>query len=329
MKKRMKKRMVLFLLVILLVSGCSPSRQEQGATSPKIKIGINQFADHPALDAVRLGFEQELKTLGIGVEIDWKNSQADVNTSSKISEKFVEDEVDLILAIATLAAQSAKMATRQKKIPVLFSAVTDPVAAELVADLGQPGDNLSGTTDMAPMEEQLRLFQAIDPRIKTIGIIYNTGEANSEAQIKLAEELGSQMGLEIEAIGISNINEVGQAAEALVAKVDGIYTIADNTVASAIGVVAQKANQAGLVTVGAEKAHVEGGILITEGLSYFELGRQTGQMAKRILLDHEDIATMAVERLETTTRVVNVETIAQLGLGQLEVFAGTDQVGTK
>ena len=193
------------------------TNQAKAATA-KVKIGINQFAEHPALDAVRIGFEEELKALGIEAEFDRKNAQADVPTATKISQKFAEDQVDLILAIATISAQSAKTATSESKIPVLFSAVTDPVSAELVASMDKPEGNLSGTTDMAPMDKQLKLFTELDPSIKKIGIIFNTGEANSEAQVKMAEEMAAELGLTIVTVGINNINEVPQAVDAILAK---------------------------------------------------------------------------------------------------------------
>lgn len=322
----MKKLALLMGLVILLSACTGTTGSEKTTGSKSFRIGINQFAEHPALDAVRSGFEQELKTLGVAAELDWKNAQADIPAATKISEKFVEDKVDLILAIATISAQSAKTATAESKTPVLFSAVTDPVKAELVESMEKPNGNLSGTTDMAPVEKQLKLFQAINPEIKKVGIIYNTGEANSEAQVAMAREIAAGLGLEIVTVGINNINEVPQATDAILAKADAIYTITDNIVASAINVVAKKATEAGKVTIGAEEAHVQGGILMTEGLSYFELGRKTAAMAKRILVDGEDIAAMPVERASQTSRVVNMETAKALGLADLEVFSDAVEV---
>ena len=317
------KKLALLMGMILMLSACTGTtgKEQTGANGKSFYIGINQFAEHPALDAVRSGFEQELKALGVEAEFDWKNAQADIPAAAKISEKFVEDKVDLILAIATISAQSAKTATTENQIPVLFSAVTDPVKAELVDSMEKPGGNLSGTTDMAPVEKQLKLFQAVDPAIKKIGIIYNTGEAKSEAQVALAEKIAAGLGMEIVTVGINNINEVPQATDAILSKADAIYTITDNIVASAINVVAKKATEAGKVTIGAEEAHVQGGVLMTEGLSYFELGRKTAVMAKRVLVDGEEIAAMPVERATETSRVVNMETAKALGLPDLEVFS--------
>lgn len=320
----MKKIIAILVIISLGLTACTNATGKNETL--KFKIGINQFAEHPALDAVRTGFEEELKALGVEAEFDWKNAQADVANATKISQKFTEDKVDLILAIATISAQSAKTATKDSKIPVLFSAVTDPVSAELVADMEKPAGNLSGTTDMAPMDKQLKLFTDIMPDIKKIGIIFNTGEANSEAQVKMAKEIAAGLGLEIVTVGINNINEVPQAVDAILGKADAIYTITDNIVASAINVVAKKATEAGVITIGAEKAHVEGGILMTEGLSYLELGKQTARMAKRVLVDKADISAMPVERLKATTKAVNVETAKALGLEGLEVFAGAEEV---
>ncbi|MDO4765659.1 MAG: ABC transporter substrate-binding protein [Eubacteriales bacterium] len=322
----MKKMMALMMATMILLTACSGQTGKGKENKTKFKIGINQLAEHPALDAVKEGFEQELKNLGVEAEIDWKNAQGTVDNSTKISQKFAQDKVDLILAIATIAAQTSKTATAENKIPVLFSAVTDPVSAELVESMEKPNGNLSGTTDMAPMDKQLKLFTTIKPEIKKIGIIYNTGEANSEAQVKMAESLAADLGLEIVTVGINNINEVPQAVDAILTKADAIYTITDNIVASAINVVAKKANEAGVITIGAEKAHVEGGILMTEGLSYLELGKQTARMAKRVLVDKEDISQMPVENLKETSKAVNVTTAKQLGLEQLPVFEGAEEV---
>lgn len=305
----MQKRM---LIAIMLISSCLFVSCAQPVANKQFKIGISQFAEHPALDAVSQGFKEELASEGIEVIFDEKNAQADAMMTTTIAKKFAEDKVDLVLAIATISAQGAK--SQISDIPVLFSAVTDPVEAGLVESLNQPGGNFSGTTDAVPIERQLALFQAIDPTIKKVGIIYNTGEINSKIQVDSATEIGQQIGLEIVAIGVTNISEVPQAMEALVNKVDGIYTITDNVVASAIQVVANKAIEHQMVTVGAESSHVAGGILITDGISYEQLGRQTARQAKRILIDGQTIGQMPVETLAITEKAVNKKTLQALDL---------------
>lgn len=307
--------MVMFLIIV----GVQSVAQE----GKKFKIGISQFAEHPALDDVRKGFEDELKSLGVNADIIYKNSQGDTGVAGVIAQKFVSDKADLIFGIATVSAQAAKQST--DKIPVLFSAVTDPVNSQLVKTMDKVGGNVTGTTDATPMEKQLGLFQKIDSKIKKVGIIYNTSESNSEIQVANAKEIGAKLGLEIRAVGVNNINDIPQAVNSMISKVDGFYTITDNIVASAINLISMAANERGMVTVGAEEAHVKGGILLTDGLSYYELGRQTGRMAKEILVDGKKPEDMPVETLANTTKVVNVKTMNNLKLNkELPVFEGAE-----
>ncbi len=316
---RVGQRLIMMVIMFLVIAGVKSNAQE----GKKFKIGISQFAEHPALDDVRRGFEDELKSLGVEADITYKNSQGDTGVAGVIAQKFVSDKSDLIFGIATVSAQAAKQST--DKIPVLFSAVTDPVNSQLVKTMDKVGGNVTGTTDATPMEKQLELFKKINPEIKRIGIIYNTSESNSEIQVAKAKEIGAKLGLEIRAVGVNNINDIPQAVNSLVSKVDGFYTITDNIVASAINLISMAANERGLVTVGAEEAHVKGGILLTDGLSYYELGRQTGRMAKEILVDGKKPEDMPVETLANTTKVVNEKTMKKLKLNkELPVFEGAE-----
>lgn len=316
---RVGQRLIMMVIMFLVIAGVKSNAQE----GKKFKIGISQFAEHPALDDVRRGFEDELKSLGVEADITYKNSQGDTGVAGVIAQKFVSDKSDLIFGIATVSAQAAKQST--DKIPVLFSAVTDPVNSQLVKTMDKVGGNVTGTTDATPMEKQLELFKKINPEIKRIGIIYNTSESNSEIQVANAKEIGAKLGLEIRAVGVNNINDIPQAVNSLVSKVDGFYTITDNIVASAINLISMASNERGLVTVGAEEAHVKGGILLTDGLSYYELGRQTGRMAKEILVDGKKPEDMPVETLANTTKVVNEKTMKKLKLNkELPVFEGAE-----
>lgn len=316
---RVGQRLIMMVIMFLVIAGVKSNAQE----GKKFKIGISQFAEHPALDDVRRGFEDELKSLGVEADITYKNSQGDTGVAGVIAQKFVSDKSDLIFGIATVSAQAVKQST--DKIPVLFSAVTDPVNSQLVKTMDKVGGNVTGTTDATPMEKQLELFKKINPEIKRIGIIYNTSESNSEIQVANAKEIGAKLGLEIRAVGVNNINDIPQAVNSLVSKVDGFYTITDNIVASAINLISMAANERGLVTVGAEEAHVKGGILLTDGLSYYELGRQTGRMAKEILVDGKKPEDMPVETLANTTKVVNEKTMKKLKLNkELPVFEGAE-----
>ena len=318
MKIKVGQRLMMMVMFLIIIGVQSVAQEGK-----KFKIGISQFAEHPALDDVRKGFEDELKSLGVNADIIYKNSQGDTGVAGVIAQKFVSDKADLIFGIATVSAQAAKQST--DKIPVLFSAVTDPVNSQLVKTMDKVGGNVTGTTDATPMEKQLGLFQKIDPKIKKVGIIYNTSESNSEIQVANAKEIGAKLGLEIRAVGVNNINDIPQAVNSMISKVDGFYTITDNIVASAINLISMAANERGMVTVGAEEAHVKGGILLTDGLSYYELGRQTGRMAKEILVDGKKPEDMPVETLANTTKVVNVKTMNNLKLNkELPVFEGSE-----
>lgn len=318
MKIKVGQRLMMMIMFLTIIGVQSVAQEGK-----KFKIGISQFAEHPALDDVRKGFEDELKSLGVNADITYKNSQGDTGVAGVIAQKFVSDKSDLIFGIATVSAQAAKQST--DNIPVLFSAVTDPVNSQLVKTMDKVGGNVTGTTDATPMEKQLGLFQKINPKIKKVGIIYNTSESNSEIQVANAKEIGAKLGLEIRAVGVNNINDIPQAVNSMVSKVDGFYTITDNIVASAINLISMAANERGMVTVGAEEAHVKGGILLTDGLSYYELGRQTGRMAKEILVDGKKPEDMPVETLANTTKVVNEKTMKNLKLNkELPVFEGAE-----
>lgn len=316
--KKIKKIMGLALSSIMLLSGCvnqgEAQNQESSATGEgKIyKIGISQLAEHPALDQVREGFLEGLAESGILYEEDYKNAQGDTINANSIASKFVSDEVDLILGIGTLSAQAAKQATSD--IPVLFSAVTDPVGAGLVNSIDSPGANLTGTTDKTPMKEQLELLNQLDPTIKKVGIIYNTSETNSTTQVEEATLVATELGLEIISVGVNNINDVPQATDSILGKVDALYTITDNTAASAMGAISAKAIEQKKIVVGSTDTFVEDGNLITLGLSYKELGKQTAKMAVEILENGKSPSEIKVENLTNTTKVINKTTLTALGL---------------
>lgn len=321
----MKKLMAVLLATMVLLSGCTTNTST--SNEKLYKIGIVQLAEHPALDDAKRGFEDGLKELGVNAEIDYKNAQGDIPTTVTISQKFVSDKVDLIYAIATPAAQSAKQAAGN--IPLLFSAVTDPVKAGLVDDWKNVGGNVTGTSDLVEeTSSQLKMFQTIDPSIKKIGIIYNTNESNSEIQIEEIKKVAPSVGLEVITMGVSNLNELPQALESLLKKVDALYNISDNMVASSVELVTNKLLENNMISVSAEESQVAGGILITNGLSYYELGKQTARMAKEILVDGVDIKQIPVGLAEKTSTTVNIITLKALGLDEnLPLFKDAIKVG--
>ncbi len=330
-KIKLNKLVALLLMVSIALTGCSSTVSNEGNEDKNVDkdsfvIGISQLADHPALDDARLGFEDGLKELGVDAKVIYQNAQGDIPTSLSIAQKFTKDKVDLIYAIATQAAQTARQATDE--IPILFSAVTDPVKAEIVGDWDNVGGNITGTSDMAPVSSQLKMFKEIDPSINKIGILYNTSEPNSEIQLEDVKKLAPKEGLEVIAMGVSSINELPQTVDSLLDKVDAVYGLSDNLIASSIALVSKKLIEKNIISVFAEETQVKGGALITNGLSYYELGKQTAQMAKEILVDKKDVSTIPVGLAEKTVTIVNSNTLKALNLDEnMPIFKDAVRVG--
>lgn len=329
--KTMKQIISLVIMVMLLMTGCttnavnsteenSSSANESSSTSEEttgsselIKIGITQIVEHPALDSAKEGFIQGLNESGYEGKVEFieKNAQGDMATAQMIAEGFVKDKVDMIYAIATPTAQAAFNVT--KDIPIMISAVTDPVSAGLVLSSDNPGTNVSGTSDEAPIDLQLALLKDLGIEPKTIGFIYSTSEKNSEVQLAMLESEAEKLGMKVEALGVTSVTEIEQGMDVLLGKIDVLYTPTDNLVASAIQLVTSKALDKSIPVLGAEVAHVEGGALATCGVDYFELGRQTGIMAASVL-DGDDISTMAIQKATEPETTINVKTAKELGI---------------
>lgn len=324
----MKKGKVSILVLIgiigvMLFTGCT---KDNNSSEADYVIGISQLLEHAALDDARQGFEDGLKELGVNAKIVYQNAQGEIPNTISISQKFVKDKVDLIFAIGTSSAQSAKQATTD--IPVLFSAVTDPVKSEIVSDWDAVGGNVTGTSDMADTSYQLDMLKEIDPNIKKVGIIYNTSEPNSQIQVEEVEALAASKGLEIVKVGVSSINDLPQGLDSLLNKVDALYALTDNMVADAVELVSKKLIDNKIISVSAEETQVRGGLLITNGLNYYELGKQTAQMAKEILVDGKDISTIPVGLAEETITTVNEKTLKALGLDEnIKVLKDAVKVG--
>ncbi|WP_339061106.1 ABC transporter substrate-binding protein [Tepidibacillus marianensis] len=312
----------IFALIMSLISlvGCSSSptnSTDTKASSEKVmNIGIVQIVEHPSLDAARKGFIDALKANGYEegkqVKLDYQNAQGQASNLTTISQKFANDKVDMIFAIATPSAQAAAQQT--KDIPILITAVTDPVDAGVVKSMEKPDTNVTGTTDMNPVKDQLALIKQIKPNAKKVGIIYNTGESNTEVQIKIAKEAAPGLGLELELVGVTNSSEVKQAADALAAKVDAIYVPTDNIVVSALDSVLKVAEQAKIPVVVGEGDSVKKGGLITYGLDYYKLGYQTGEMAVKVLKGKAKPQDMAIETQKEFKLLINKKAAVNMGI---------------
>lgn len=286
----------------LALTGCSGGGDGAGSGDDTYQVGINQLGQHPALDAATTGFREAFDEAGVDVEFDEQNANNEQATALTIAQQFAADDLDLALAVATPAAQA--MAQNITDTPLLFTAVTDPVSAELVDSMEAPGANVTGTSDAAPIERQLELLKEIVPDAENVGIVYSSGEVNSQVQVDQATEAAGPLGLSIETQTVTTVNEIQQAVEAL-GDVDAIYVPTDNVVVSGISSLVQVAEDKQIPVLAAEEGTVEGGAVATIGIDYTELGRQTGEMALRILEDGADPASMPVETAAEFTYVVN------------------------
>lgn len=303
-----KAKWIMVAVAVVLIGSVWALRATR--TEEVTTIGVLQFIEHPALDAAKEGFVEALEASDVKGDVVFleKNAQGDMATAQMIAASFESKGVDLIYAIATPAAQAAYNAT--DTIPILISAVTDPQAAGLVTSNERPETNVTGTSDAAPLKEQLALLETLVPTAKRIGFLYNTGEQNATVQL---EQLKAATALEVVPMGVTSLTELEQGLEQLLTKVDVLYTPADNLVASGIHLIADRALKQGVPILGAEPAHVEAGALATVGVDYRALGRQTGAMALRIL-DGTPVATTPVETADAPQTVINLDTAEALGI---------------
>lgn len=273
-------------------SSSAAAGSSSAAAGEEYTVGINQLVTHAALDSAREGFKSAFEEAGLKVTFEEQNAQGDQATVTSIASTFAsDDDVDLIAAIATPAAQGTASATKDK--PIVFMAVTDPKGAELVAEDDAPGGNVTGVSDRNPVKEQLQLLKDLDPEAKTVGIVWNSGEANSKVQVDQAKEAGKELGLEIKEATITNSSEVQQGVQAL-SGVDGIYVPTDNAVVAALETVIAYGQEQDVPVISADIDSVKKGAIGTFGIDYKEHGKQAGEIAVKILKDGADPATTAV-----------------------------------
>ncbi|KAB3523560.1 sugar ABC transporter substrate-binding protein [Corynebacterium sp. zg254] len=292
----------------MVLAGCGGTDSASGDT---YKIGINQLVQHPALDSAVKGFKEAFDEAGITAEFDEKNANGEQSTALTIAQQFASDSKDLVLAVATPAAQATAQNITDK--PVLFTAVTDAVSAELVDSNEKPGANITGTSDEAPIEDQLKLTKELVPDAKTVGIVYASGEVNSQIQVDQVKKAAKPLDLDVKTQTVSSVNEIQQAVEAL-GDVDAIYVPTDNMVVSGIASLVQVAEQKKIPVIGAEEGTVKGGAAATVGIDYEELGKQTGKMAIKILKDGADPADTPVETASEVTYYVNEKAAKNYGI---------------
>ena len=321
MKKKTIAIMMTAAMVMAMAAGCGSKESSSSDGDNKeasYKIGIQQFAEHGSLDNCREGFLEGLEEEGIkegdNLKVDVKNAMADTATNAQIADSFVSDNMDLICAIATPSAQSAYNAAMDKDIPVVYTAVTDPVAAELADKDGNPVGNVTGTSDTLPVEEQLKMIREMMPDAKTIGILYTTSEANSVSAIATYESLVDKYGFTLETKGISQTSEIALATDDLLTKVDCITNLTDNTVVASLPTILEKANEKGIPVFGSEIEQVKIGCLAAEGIDYIQLGKQTGKIAAQILKGEKKASEIPYEIISEPGFYVNTKVAENLGI---------------
>lgn len=317
----MKKKVLAMTLAVVtmmgLMTGCGSKKE--GYT-----IGISQFAEHGSLDNCREGFLAGLAEEGIkegeNLTVMYDNAQTDTGTASTIADNYVSKKVDLICAIATPSAMSAYNSCMNTDIPTIYTAVSDPVAAGLANEDGTSVGNVTGTSDALAVTEQLQMIREVMPEAKKIGIIYTTSEANSVSTIEQYKTYAADYGFEIVESGINVQADVELAAADLVTKVDCITNLTDNTVVAALQIVLNKANEAGIPVFGSEVEQVKAGCVASMGLEYYELGKQTGKMAAKVLKGEAKASDMKFEVIEEPSLYVNTAAAEKVGLTLSEDF---------
>lgn len=286
-------------------------------------VAITQIVEHPALDAVRKGVKDVLSEAGLseghGLKWSYESAQGNSATAAQIAKKFSGDAPDVIVAIATPSAQTVVASARN--IPVVFSAVTDPVGAKLVKDAMHPGGNVTGVTDMTPIAAHMALVKRVVPTAKRLGVISNPGEANSVTLVSLIEAEAPKVGMSVVNAAATKSGDVLAAARSLVGKVDVIYIPTDNTVISAFEAVVKVGNEASIPVLAGDTDSVKRGAVAAAGFNYYDVGRQTGHMVVKIL-NGANPGDMAVEGVAKTELYVNLKAAKAQGVTLSDALIG-------
>ena len=266
------------------------------ATEKEIKVGITQIVEHPSLDAARKGVEKALKEKGKNIKIEYQSAQGDFGTAQLIAKSYASSKKDVIIAISTPSAQAALNAT--KTIPIVYTAVTDGASA------GLKGNNITGTSDMSPLDKQAELIKTLLPNAKKVGLLYNPSEQNSILLLEKFKGIAKAKGLTVVEKGVSSVNDINLAIDSLLSQIDVLYIPTDNLIYSSASLVIQKSNRKNIPVIASTKDIVEKGALATESIDYEKLGYQTGERVIDIL-NGKNPKDIPVETLKQTTLVVN------------------------
>ena len=321
----MKKLLtVLIITTLLVLTGCSNNQQEEVAET-KYKIGIVQLVKHSALDAATQGFKDEVyKQLGEdNVEIIEENASGDSSNCSLIVNGFIQDEVDLIMANATPALQAAYSATSD--IPILGTSVTEyGVALGIDNFSGVSGSNVSGTSDLAPLEDQAQMILDLLPETKTVGILYCSSEANSIYQVKVVKDYLESKGIKVEEATFTDSNDIAIVTQDLCSIVDAIYIPTDNMAAACAETIGSVTIPANTPVITGDEGTCVGAGIATLAISYYELGVETGKMAVEVLTGKADISTMPIRYYENPIKEYNQKICEQLNINVPDDYVAID-----
>lgn len=324
MKKRISYAIITVMILTMFV-GCAPSTDNNDASNSindkdekkeMIEIGEVQVTEWFGLDLSREGFRDALASRGYkegeNINIEYKNAQSDNTIMKNIAEGFAADKKDLIHAVATPVAQSSYNAT--KDIPIAITAVTDAVDAGIVKSLEKSGTNVFGMSDMVPMKSQFDLIKEFFPKAKNIGIVYSSSDPNSSVKVKEAKSISKEFGFEIIEQSVTTTNDVGQAVESILDKIDVLYIPTDSKVIPAMPIIIEKSLEKNIPIIPEEKGQIEIGALATEGIDFYKLGYETGLMAADVLDGKSKPQDMSVKILEDREIYVNKDTLEKLKL---------------
>lgn len=317
-------------LLLTALTGCGSTDSSTPGTSADAAegytVGISQFAEHGSLDNCRTGFLEGLAEEGIvekeNLTVMYDNAQTDTATAGQIADSYVAQGVDMICAIATPSAQSAFNAAEGSGIPTIYTAVSDPEAAGFVSS-GKNTGNITGSSDVLPVDEQLQMIREMLPNAEKIGILYTTSETNSESTIARYKEIAGNYNFEIVDSGINTIADVDMAASDLVGKVDCLCNLTDNTVVEALQTVLSKANEKNIPVFGSEIEQVKAGCVASMGIDYVELGKETGIMAAKILKGETTAEDTPFISASKANLYVNTAAAEKIGMPLDEVYVSS------
>jgi len=303
----------ILITIILLALTMAPAI----GTAQSYQISVSQFVEHPALDAVLKGFQDYLAEEGIAAVYNVHNAQANMATAGQIGTQIMGEKPDLILAIATptaqAVAQALKKAPHMKSTPFLFTAITNPVEAGLVTDMHHPGGNITGVSDLLPLDKHMAMVLDFYPDLKRLGVLYNAGEANSKSTVQGIRAIGQKKGFEVIEATVSKSSDVYQATKSLVGRVDAVFIPTDNTVVSSLESAVKVCTQTQLALFCADVDSVKRGAVAAMGFDYYKHGRQTGAMAKRIF-NGAVPGEMPVESQKELELHLNLTSARQMGV---------------